>query len=89
MNPAPRSLQSRREACRERGSTKHVPIAWHAGGKTAQAMQKPYYAMSQTCCGEITLPRRRMELLISLVKFELDKVVLRETRTGMRVTAGR
>lgn len=38
---------------------------------------------------KITLPRRRMELLISLVKLELDKVVLRETRTGMRVSAGR
>lgn len=37
---------------------------------------------------EITLPRRRMELLVSLAKLELDKAVLREMRTGMRVIGG-
>lgn len=39
--------------------------------------------------GEVTLPRRRTELLVSLMKLELDKAVLREMRTGMRVIGGR
>lgn len=38
---------------------------------------------------QLTLPRQRMELRVSLAKLELDKVVLRETRTGMRVMGGR
>lgn len=35
------------------------------------------------------LPRQRTELLVTLAKLELDKVVLREMRTGMRVIGGR
>lgn len=57
-------------------------------GKT-QAMQKPV-PWAQACwVGEIMLPRQRMELLVSLTKLELDKAVLREMRTGMRVIVGR
>lgn len=56
---------------------------------TAQAMQKPTPQARACWRHEVTLPRRRMELLVSLAKLELDKVVLREMRTGMRVIEGR
>lgn len=64
-----------------------TPRPWHPCRK----QPKPCRSTPQTPARWVvnfTLPRRPMELLVSLAKLELDKAVLREMRTGVRVIGG-